>query len=1161
MMKFYRYCLLITATVTANCAIAQIPVALFQGFNTSGCAPLTVNFIDSSFNAPTSWVWDFGDGTISTSQHPVHVFTIAGAFTVSLTATNGNGSDTFIAPNFVNASATITVDAGADQFSCGINPICLSGTVTGGSSTGQWSTLGTGAFTPNDSDLSACYVPSAIDTASAFVTLVLTSTNNGLCAAVTDTMNISIFPSSTLTLTTDSIDASCGGVCDGAAIAIAAGGTGQYTFIWSNGATTDSITNLCAGTYITTVSDASGCSLSSTVTVASPPTLTNGAFAFGPSCAGLCDGNAMAMTSGGTPPYTYIWDDPSLSTDSMVFGLCPATYTVLVTDANGCTDSSGVVLTNPTAISAILSSTNSSCGSCNGTATASNIIGGNPPYTYLWDDPGAQMTTVATALCPGIYTFLVTDNSGCQDTTSVLITGSSSVVFNMNLVNTTCSACDGSATPTPTNGIPPYTYLWSDSTTGPTMDSVCTGTYNLQITDSAGCIADTTFTIANLGTLAGVLDSSTDVSCNGLSDGSASVSASGGTPPYTYLWNDLASQTNAMAIALATGAYINTITDSAGCTVAVTANINQPPALTLLVTSTDEGCNGLNNGSASSVVSGGTTPYAFQWSNGDSIQNLVSIGSGTYVLTITDLNGCTMIDSAIVMLDSSGLSMNVLSYDPYSCGGYGYATWTTSGGTLPYTYQWTPLPNYQSIWSNYANMPSGTYQLTVQGSTGCADTATVVINSQCAPNTIRGNVYDDFDSNCIKDLGEFGVQNWKVRADPGPVFANTMSDGSYSMYLDSGSYTLSLVMQNPGVRTLVCPSGPGTYSLSLTSTPSVTNNIDFSLLPSYNCPIMAVSFYHVGFTPCFCSWFRVRYENMGTQVAANVYVEVEFPTDVLPVMNCTNGMWGPAYATQWDAQNGNVYTFNLGNVDPGEDDFFYILTETSCNAVLGATKCVTAQIYPYDPCLPVDTVWDKSSTNVNGTCVGDSACFTISNTGDAGTGDMQDSAEYRIYENNMLVFTGAYQLNGQASIVVCWPANSNTVRLEADQRPGHPGNSHPQASVELCGTPSFITGQIVQVPTDDLDDFIDIVCLPVTSSWDPNDKAVAPEGLTSSHFIDSTDVLEYRIRFQNTGTDTAFNVVLVDTISTALDISSIQMGTGSHPFRMELHQNRILQFV
>ncbi|MCH8317836.1 MAG: T9SS type A sorting domain-containing protein, partial [Bacteroidetes bacterium] len=198
-----------------------------------------------------------------------------------------------------------------------------------------------------------------------------------------------------------------------------------------------------------------------------------------------------------------------------------------------------------------------------------------------------------------------------------------------------------------------------------------------------------------------------------------------------------------------------------------------------------------------------------------------------------------------------------------------------------------------------------------------------------------------------------------------------------------------------------------------------------------------------------------------------------------------------------------------------------------------------------------------------GSCVNDSlACFTIYNTGDPGTGDMQGTAEYRIYENNMLVSTGTFQLAGGDSLVVCWPANGNTSRLEADQRPGHPGNSHPQDNVELCGGPPFITGQITQVPEDDQDDFIEIDCWVVTGSYDPNEKQVKPRGLTDiSHFIDSTDMLEYVIHFQNVGNDTAFKIVIKDTLSTYLDITTIEPGASSHPYSLDIFGSDILQWT
>jgi len=240
-----------------------------------------------------------------------------------------------------------------------------------------------------------------------------------------------------------------------------------------------------------------------------------------------------------------------------------------------------------------------------------------------------------------------------------------------------------------------------------------------------------------------------------------------------------------------------------------------------------------------------------------------------------------------------------------------------------------------------------------------------------------------------------------------------------------------------------------------------------------------------------------------------------------------------------------------------------VLIEISCNAVINSTLCVTAHIYPDSSCFPPDSAWDKSSMEVVGSCTGDSlACFTITNTGDPGEGDMQGTSEYRIYENNILVHTGTFQIDGGNGLMICWPANGNTIRLEADQRPGHPGNSHPQDNVELCGGPPFITGQITQVPEDDADDFVEIVCAPVTSSWDPNDKGVLPEGLTTTyHYIDSTDVLEYLIRFQNTGNDTAFKVVIRDTLSPYLDITTIQPGASSHSYTLDIFGSDVLQWT
>ncbi|MBL4652807.1 MAG: T9SS type A sorting domain-containing protein [Flavobacteriales bacterium] len=310
----------------------------------------------------------------------------------------------------------------------------------------------------------------------------------------------------------------------------------------------------------------------------------------------------------------------------------------------------------------------------------------------------------------------------------------------------------------------------------------------------------------------------------------------------------------------------------------------------------------------------------------------------------------------------------------------------------------------------------------------------------------------------------------------------------------------------------------------------------------------------------------VNYSNGGTEIAYNAYIDVVLPPEVTPVAVAS---WGPYWnqapynTVQPDSQNGNTYTYQLGDLSPSTSGSFYILIDISCSAVMGETLCAEARIYPNDGCEPIDSIWDKSSVSVEGRCTSDSlACFTIYNTGDFGNGDMDAPSEYRIYDNNVLVVVvGTFQILGGDSTEICYAAAGNTIRLEADQRPGHPGNSHPNDVIELCGSPNQTTGLVTSMPLDDDSPAIDIVCVPVTSSWDPNDKQVTPSGITEEyHFIDSLVTLDYTIRFQNTGTDTAFNVYLIDTISSALDPLTIKSGAASHTYNFTYLATNVVQW-
>ncbi len=428
-------------------------------------------------------------------------------------------------------------------------------------------------------------------------------------------------------------------------------------------------------------------------------------------------------------------------------------------------------------------------------------------------------------------------------------------------------------------------------------------------------------------------------------------------------------------------------------------------------------------------------------------------------------------------------------------------------------------------------------------------------NIQQLPNIVSGTIFDDSNSNCLPDSLDYLLQDRLVQALPGPKYAISDNSGNFSLNLDSGNYTISLINNDP-YRIQTCPNTPPTYSIILGAGPDTIGNVDFAMEPTVFCPNMSVDISTWAIRACMTSTYWVNYCNQGTIATTNATIEVEMDTSMTYTSSTGTLL----------SQNGNTLIFDIGTVNPGQCGSFQINVAITCNlGLIGSTMCVEAHVYPDSSCFPPDSSWDKSSVSVEGTCVNDSlACFTITNTGDPGNGDMQGTSEYRIYENNMLVSTGTFQLNGGDSTIICWPANNNTIRLEADQRPGHPGNSNPQYNVELCGDgiPIFTTNQILQIPQDDADGFIEMDCQLVTGAYDPNDKQVIPIGLTDTyHYIDSTDELEYQIRFQNTGTDTAFKVVISDTLSPYLDITSIKPGVSSHTYRIDILGSDVLQWT
>jgi uncharacterized repeat protein (TIGR01451 family) len=417
---------------------------------------------------------------------------------------------------------------------------------------------------------------------------------------------------------------------------------------------------------------------------------------------------------------------------------------------------------------------------------------------------------------------------------------------------------------------------------------------------------------------------------------------------------------------------------------------------------------------------------------------------------------------------------------------------------------------------------------------------------------LTGKVYADMNENGIYDDGDSPLPGKILKAEPGPYYGYTNSDGIYKIWVSQGDYTVTqLDVESPWYQ--FAPSDPYSYSINVpTDEYDTIPHVDFANAAEYYCSIMSVDIVLGGLGICAYPSVYINYSNSGTLGTENTLITVELDE------NLTYYSGGNLVS-----EDGNLLTFNVGTVAPGQQGQFHFITQYSCDPDLaGATACVAAHIYPDDPCgEEISEEWDRSSVMVEGECVdGLQVCFTITNTGDPGEGDMQGTSQYRIYENNVLVHTGTFQIAGGANQEICWPANGNTIRLEADQRPGHPGNSHPQESIELCGSPNNSMGFIIDVPQDDVDEFVEIDCQEVLASYDPNDKAVIPAGIFSQHFIDSTDVLEYRIRFQNTGTAPAINIYILDTISERLDITTFRQMSSSHPCTIDILPGNVIRW-
>ncbi len=359
-----------------------------------------------------------------------------------------------------------------------------------------------------------------------------------------------------LQLSASATNAICN-AANGSATLSVSGGTGSYTYSWSNASTTATTTGLSAGSYTVAVTDANGCSKTAAVTVGSSIGGTAGIISTNVSCFGASNGIATATMTGGTSPYTFAWSSGQFTATAS--GLGTGAYTVTVTDANGCISQATVSIAQPTAITATATATAASCGQSNGTASVT-ASGGTGNFTYSWSN-GATQSTINN-LQSTIYTVTVTDANGCSKIATVTVGSNSGGTATATATAASCfGANNGTAAATMTGGTGPYTYSWSTGATQSSISNLQSAIYTVAITDANGCSSTATVNVSQPTALT-VAATATATSC-GQNNGTASVTANGGTGSYNYSWSNGAIQSTINN--LQSAIYTVTITDVNGC--------------------------------------------------------------------------------------------------------------------------------------------------------------------------------------------------------------------------------------------------------------------------------------------------------------------------------------------------------------------------------------------------------------------------------------------------------------------------------------------------------------------------------------------------------------------------------------------------------------------
>ncbi|MCC6726809.1 MAG: T9SS type A sorting domain-containing protein [Saprospiraceae bacterium] len=481
-----------------------------------------------------------------------------------------------------------------------------------------------------------------------------------------------------------------------------------------------------------------------------------------------------------------------------------------------------------------------------------------------------------------------------------------------------------------------------------------------------------------------------------------------------------------------------------------------------------------------------------------------------------------------------------------------YLVRTDANGTL--LWQESYVRDRKDIPHSIALLPDGSFAIAAHSRVD--DVNGAVLNSvgqlfrigssgQLLSNYVQGQVFFDENNDCLPSANEKRFGGWHLTATKTGALSGTVyhgytdNDGRFSILTDTGNYELQLI--SPNAYWQACQNNLPVAQAS----PFDTTMVDFPLQVGIACPEIEVDVATPQLRPCSSVVYELQFCNIGTAEATNAELAVTLDSALSFI----------ASQQPLLSQTGRTWTFDIGNLGIGDCGHFTLETFLACDAVPGRAHLVTAVASPNGSCLPNDPQWDGSSLVLSAECDVDSVRFAIENTGTGGTTNPLLSI---IVIDQIVSIAVPVDLAPGEIQEIAQPHNGKTLRLEVPQSLGHPGESRPAVSIEACGNN---TGFVTIFPQDDADPFRSVHVMENEAAPTDNTLLASPEGIDNPHFIKQNTDIEYLIRFRNTGEDTAATVVILDTLSHWLDVTTVRQGASSHPYSLSVNNAGVLEFA